>query len=43
MNKNGKEIAELIYKWAERNNIHPDDFDMLFANELIAKLESDIA
>jgi hypothetical protein len=37
----GKEIAELIYIWADKNNIHPDDFDMLFANELIERLEED--
>jgi hypothetical protein len=37
----GKEIAELIYEWADKNRIHPDDFDMLFANELLEKLESD--
>jgi hypothetical protein len=37
----GREIAELIYSWAEEMRIHPDDFDMLFANELLEKLEED--
>jgi hypothetical protein len=37
----GKEIAELVYEWANKNHIHPDDFDMLFANELLEKLEED--
>jgi hypothetical protein len=37
----GSEIAKLIYEWADKNNIHPDDFDMLFAHELIENLELD--
>ena len=37
----GAEIAELIYNWAEEKRIHPDDFDMLFANELLEELEAD--
>jgi SAM-dependent MidA family methyltransferase len=37
----GVEIAKLIIEWAERNNMHPDDFDMLFADELLDALEED--
>ncbi|WP_257148447.1 hypothetical protein [Bacillus sp. AFS073361] len=37
----GKEIANLIYEWAEKKNIHPDDFDALFVPELLEKLEED--
>ena len=39
---NGKKIAELIYEWTNKNSIHPDDFDLLFAKELIEKLEKDL-
>jgi hypothetical protein len=37
----GKEIANLIYEWANKEKIHPDDFDVLFAFELLAMLEQD--
>ena len=37
----GKEIAELLYEWAEKNRIHPDDFEILFVNELLDKLEGE--
>jgi hypothetical protein len=37
----GKEIANLIYEWANKNNTHPDDFDSLFVPELLEKLEKD--
>jgi DNA repair exonuclease SbcCD ATPase subunit len=37
----GKVIAELIYKWADKHRIHPDDFDSLFVPELLEKLEKD--
>lgn len=37
----GKKIVELIFDWADKNNVHPDDFGMLFADELIEKMESD--
>jgi hypothetical protein len=37
----GKEIAQLIYDWVEKNHIHPDDFDMLLARELLENLELD--
>jgi hypothetical protein len=36
----GSEIAELIIQWANDQRMHPDDFDMLFANELLDKLEA---
>lgn len=38
---NGKDIAELIYGWATKNGIHPDDFDALFVHELLDELEAD--
>jgi two-component SAPR family response regulator len=37
----GVYIAELIYQWADNNRMHPDDFSMLFAEELLEKLEAD--
>ncbi|MDH5159860.1 hypothetical protein [Heyndrickxia oleronia] len=37
----GAEIAKLIVDWANDNNMHPDDFDMLFADELLEALEED--
>jgi hypothetical protein len=37
----GAHIAELIYQWANDNRIHPDDFSMLFAEELLERLEAD--
>jgi hypothetical protein len=37
----GKEIAELIYEWANKKKFHPNDFDSLFAHELIEELEED--
>lgn len=38
---NGKEIAELIFDWADKNGMHPDDFSNLFVEELIEYLEED--
>lgn len=38
---NGKEIVALIEEWLNKKNIHPDDLDMLFANELLDKMEED--
>lgn len=37
----GKEIANLVYDWADKQHIHPDDFDMLFVNELLEEMEND--
>lgn len=37
---NGKEISQLIVEWANKNHIHPDDFDNLFVSELMEMLES---
>jgi hypothetical protein len=37
----GAELAELIYQWANDNRMHPDDFSMLFAEELLERLEAD--
>ena len=37
----GVEIADLIYEWANKQAFHPDDFDLLFAKELIERLEED--
>lgn len=37
----GIEIAKLIIEWANENGMHPDDFDMLFAEELLEALEED--
>jgi hypothetical protein len=37
----GKEIAKLIYDWADNQRIHPDDFDSLFVPELLEMLEKD--
>lgn len=37
----GKEIVSVIEEWLNKNNIHPDDLDMLFADELLEKLEGD--
>ena len=37
----GKEIAALIWEWLEKSDLHPDDVGMLFAEELIEKLEED--
>ena len=37
----GKEIAALIWEWLEKSDLHPDDVWMLFAEELIEKLEED--
>jgi hypothetical protein len=38
---NGKEIVKLIEEWANKKRIHPDDFDMLFAHELLEMMEED--
>jgi len=37
----GSEIAELIIAWANYNHMHTDDFSMLFAEELLERLEAD--
>lgn len=34
-----KEIAEFLYQWAEKNHIHPNDFEDMFVKELLDKLE----
>lgn len=31
----GEELADLIEEWLNKNSVHPDDFNMLFANELL--------
>jgi hypothetical protein len=37
----GKEIANLIYAWADRQHMHPDDFYDRFAFELLEKMKED--
>jgi len=37
----GATIAELIIQWANEKRVHPDDFSMLFAEELLEALEAD--
>ena len=37
----GREIVSLIEEWLNDKSIHPDDLDMLFANELLNKMEED--
>jgi hypothetical protein len=34
----GKQIAEIVMKWVAEN-MPPDDFSMLFAEELIERVE----
>lgn len=38
---NGQEIIEHIEAWLSKNNVHPDDFDMMFAKELLKMLSED--
>jgi hypothetical protein len=38
---NGKQIAKLLCEWAEKKKIHNDDFNHLFVEELLEKLEED--
>jgi hypothetical protein len=38
---NGKQIAELLCEWATKKKIHNDDFNNLFVEELLEKLEED--
>lgn len=37
----GKEIAELVWAWIGKKNIHPDDLDMWFVGELLDEMEKD--
>lgn len=37
----GQELIELIEAWLAKNNVHPDDFDMMFAKELFDLLSQD--
>lgn len=37
----GKEIVSLIEEWANKRGLHPDDFDTLFADELLEIMEED--
>lgn len=37
----GQEINEHIEAWLNKNNVHPDDFDMMFAKELLEMLSKD--
>jgi hypothetical protein len=38
----GKEIADLIFDWLNlKANVHPDDFDCMFAKELLELMEQD--
>lgn len=37
----GEKIADLIVEWASEQGIHPDDFNSLFAEELIELLDKD--
>ncbi|MEK4025358.1 hypothetical protein [Sporosarcina sp. FSL W7-1283] len=38
---NGEQIVENIIEWANKNNMHPDDFSSLFVEELLEMLEED--
>jgi hypothetical protein len=38
---NGSEIAQLIYDWAEKNDLNADDFDVISAQDLLENLEYD--
>ncbi|WP_265416651.1 hypothetical protein [Alkalihalobacillus deserti] len=38
---NGKQIAELLYEWATKKKIQNDNFNHLFVEELLEKLEDD--
>lgn len=37
----GKEIAQALVEWANQKRMHPDDFDVLFVDELMEMLEGD--
>ena len=37
----GEQIADLIVEWANERNMHPDDFNSLFVDELLELLEKD--
>lgn len=37
----GELIAKLVYEWANQKNMHSDDFDSLFTNELLEQMEDD--
>lgn len=37
----GKDIAKLIYEWANKKRMHNDDFQDLFVFELLELLEED--
>lgn len=35
----GEDLAKLIIDWANDNRLHPDDFSMLFVDELLERME----
>lgn len=37
----GEKIADLIVEWANKQSIHPDDFNVLFVEELMEMLDQD--
>ncbi|MGG3890207.1 hypothetical protein [Metabacillus fastidiosus] len=37
----GQEIIELIEAWLSKNNVHPDDFNQMFATDLLEILSED--
>lgn len=37
----GEDIVSLIEKWLEDNKVHPDDFDSMFAEELLEIMSKD--
>lgn len=37
----GQEIVEIIEAWLSKENVHPGDFDMMFAEELLELLSKD--
>lgn len=37
----GNEIVSLIEEWLNQNNIHENDFDMMFAEELLSLMSND--
>lgn len=37
----GEQIVNLIVEWANKQSIHPDDFNVLFVEELMEMLDQD--
>lgn len=37
----GQELIEHIEAWLDKNDVHPDDFDMMFAKELLEIMSKD--